>query len=303
MSHPSAPFALFAAPHTPMRENGDLNLAAIPEQAALLRQEGVSGAFICGTTGEGPSLSTQERTAIATAWRSALGDDQTLIVNAGHNSLSEARALAAHAAEIGADAIALHPPSYFKPARVEDLIDCCARVAHAVPALPVYYYHIPALTGVRLPMKRFLQQGHDHIPNLRGLKFSDTDLAEYRACLTLSGGAFDILFGVDEMLLGALAMGGMRAIGSTYNYAAPLYHDMIAAFRRGDMAQARMHASRAVGLSQAILAADVVASGKACMALRGIHCGSVRPPLCNLTRTEQATLEARLRALSIIETR
>ncbi len=300
MSLPSTPFALFAAPHTPMRENGDINLAAIPEQAALLRQEGVRGAFICGTTGEGPSLSAGERTAIAIAWRLALGDDQTLIVNVGHNSLAEASALATHAAEIGADAIALHPPSYFKPTRVEDLIDCCARVAHVVPALPVYYYHIPALTGVRLPMNRFLQQGQNYIPNLRGIKFSDANLAEYRACLTLSDGAFDILFGVDEMLLGALVMGGAGAVGSTYNYAAPLYHDMIAAFRRGDMAQARTQAARAIGLSQAILAADVVASGKACMALRGIHCGPVRPPLRNLTREDQAALERRLRALSII---
>ena len=286
-----------------MRADGSLNLRAIAQQAALLRAQGVTGAFVCGTTGEGPSLSSQERMAVAEAWAHARSEDQALIVNVGHNSLVEAKALAAHAAQLPLDGIAFHPPNYFKPASVDLLIGCCALAAAAAPSTPFYYYHIPSLTGVRLPMPEFLRRGRERIPTLQGLKFSDPNLAEFEACLRLDGGGFDVLFGVDEMLLGALAMGGARAVGSTYNYAAKHYYQMMEAFDNGDLPLARSLAARAVSLCEALSAAGVVASGKACMALFGVDCGGVRPPLRTLTAAQVTILEERLRALSLLPIR
>ena len=91
------------------------------------------------------------------------------------------------------------PPSFFKPATVNDLVDFCAPIAAQVDPLPFYYYHIPSMTGVRLPMSEFLYDARFRIPNLRGLKFSHDDLVDLQGCVALEKGAYDILFGFDEV--------------------------------------------------------------------------------------------------------
>ena len=112
---------LIAAPHTPMHDDGSLNLDVITQQAAHLRRNGVVAAFICGTTGEGVSLTSDERRRVAERWRAEAGSVRVL-VNVAHDSTAESRALAAHAAQIGADAVATMATSFFRPARQEELI-------------------------------------------------------------------------------------------------------------------------------------------------------------------------------------
>src|SRR5438067_649712 len=79
----------------------------------------------------------------------------------------------------------------------------------------------------------------DRIPNLAGLKFTNSDLATFQRLLRLRDGRFDVVWGFDEYLLAALALGAEGAVGSTYNFAAPLYHRIIAALAKGDLAAAR----------------------------------------------------------------
>ena len=100
-------------------------------------------------------------------------------------------------------------------------------VASAASKLPFYYYHIPTMTGVNVSMHDFLQVAPERIDNLRGIKFTHGDLMDYQRCKKFADGQYDVAWGVDEMLLGALAIGAAAAVGSTYNYAAPLYHRMI----------------------------------------------------------------------------
>lgn len=292
---PGQTHGLLAAVHTPFQPNGELNAAAIAHQAALLRKQGVLGAFVCGTTGEGPSLSSAERMAVAEAWKTALPDGR-LVLNVGHNSLTEARELARHALSVEADAIAVHPPCYFRPQSVGVLADCVASVAEHAPHLPLYYYHIPSLTGVRLPMDRFLARASERVPTLCGLKFSDPDLAQLAACL--EPGSFDILYGVDEMLLGALATGVTGAIGSTYNFAAGHFLRLIHAFQNGDMRRARQLSKLSVKLVDILQVHGIIAAGKAAMKLCGVDLGPVRAPLQQVTEPE--SLLAELRQLSIM---
>jgi N-acetylneuraminate lyase len=91
-------------------------------------------------------------------------------------------------------------------------------VAKVVPTLPLYYYHIAIMTGVNIRMDQLLEAIHGRIPSFRGLKFSDADLHVYGNCVAYQGGLYDVLYGKDEQFLGALAMGGTGAVGSTYNY-------------------------------------------------------------------------------------
>jgi N-acetylneuraminate lyase len=292
---------LVAAPHTPMTPDGAINPAVVARQAGILIANGISGAFICGSTGESHSLTTAERMAMAQAWRAAIGSRRLkLIVHAGHNSLEDARALAAHAASIQADAISIMAPCYYKPASVDDLVGFCAPVAAAAPALPFYFYDIPSLTGVHISMPEFLKRGAARIPNLAGLKFTTSNFMALQQCLAAEHGRFNILFGVDEMLLGALALGVHGAVGSTYNYAAPLYRQIIDAFDAGHLAQARTLQLKSVQLVEVLCHYGVLPGGKALMSLLGADCGPVRPPVRNLTPDQLERLFTQVKALGVL---
>ena len=294
---------IVAAPHTPMNADGSLRLDLIEKQAARLIGDKVSGAFVCGTTGEGPSMTTDERRCVAERWRAAIGKAPLkLIVHVGHNSIEDARALARHAQQIGADAFSTLAPSYFKPASTDDLLDYCAPVAAAAPSLPFYFYDIPSMTGVPVAMVEFLRKGAARIPNLAGVKFTNSNLMALQECLEAEDGRFNILFGSDEMLLGALALGVRGAVGSTYNYAAPLYHKIIAAFQAGDWTTARALQLKSVKLVQALQPFGVLASGKALMTMVGVDCGPTRPPVRALTEEQKAKLFRQVEALGIFET-
>jgi len=286
---------LIAAPHTPMHADGSLNLDMIAKQAQCLMNNSVKAVFVCGSTGEGISLSTPERVLVAERWKDVVGDALPIIVQAGHHSLVEAKALAEHAQnKVGARAIASLAPSYFKPGRLEELISFCADVASAAPDTPFYYYHQPGFSGVSLPMPEFLKTAGERIANLAGLKYSDGDLMGFGQCLDLAGGRFDILFGVDEVLLGALALGARGAIGSTYNFAAPLYHGIINAFEAGDMAAAQAGQARARELVAVLIEFGGMSAIKAAMKAIGIDCGPCRLPIATLSDEQYEQFVARL---------
>lgn len=277
---------LVAAAYTPFHADGSLNLSGIQVQAEHFAASGIAAVFACGTTGECHSLATAERKQVVDRWVKAAAGRVKIVAHVGHNSLPDAQALAAHAQESGSDAIAAMSPFFFKPATVDELVDYCAAVAAAAPGLPFYFYDIPSMTGVRLPTAEFLERGGQRIGTLAGVKFTSTDLMVYQECVAAAAGRFDVLYGHDEMLLPALACGARGAVGSTYNYAAPLYLRLLAAFDRGDLAEARRCQLESVRLVRALQGPGVVRGGKAIMAMLGIDCGPVRLPLPPVTRDD-----------------
>lgn len=285
---------LIAAPHTAMRADGSVRLDRIEKQAELLSGGGVRGVFISGTTGEGMSLTLSERLEIAERWQAVAGGGFPVIVNVGHLCLTDSKVLAAHAQKIGVHAIATMAPCFFKPAGIKDLVLFCAEIAAAAPELPFYYYHIPALTGVVVPMLEFLREAAERIPTLAGVKFTYDDLVDFRRCLAFEGGKFDMLFGRDEILLSALALGARGAIGSTYNFAAPLYKSIINAYDTGDMVTAQKEQTRAMELVKVLEEFGGLPAGKCVMGAIGVDCGPVRLPLRTLSENQRKRLGAEL---------
>lgn len=284
---------LVAAPFTPFKRNGAVDLGKIERLAASLETNRVAGAFVCGTTGEGVSMTTAERMKVAERWQASAGKKLRVIVHVGHTSLGDSRALAAHAQKIGASAVGCMAPFCFKPSKAEDLAAFCAEVAAAAPELPFYYYHIPCVTGVTIPAFDFLRAAADKIPNLAGIKFTHENLMDFAACVRWEGGRFDALFGRDEMLLAGLSVGAEGAIGSTYNYAAPVYHRIIAAYRRGDLAAAQAEQARANAMIAVLIRhGGMPPAGKAFMKAIGLDCGTVRLPLRPLTEAQSEALRA-----------
>jgi N-acetylneuraminate lyase len=288
---------LIAAPFTAMNPDCSLNLPMIEHQASALAENGVNGAFICGTTGEGLSLTTDERIQIAEKWMSAAPRPLRIIVHVGHQSLNDSRQLAAHAERIGASAFAAIAPTFFRVTNLQQLVDYCAQVADAAPRLPFYYYHMPAMTGADFPMHDFLALGSRRIPNLAGIKFTHENLMDFTRCLNFEQGRFNILFGRDEILLAALAMGATGAVGSTYNYLPAIYNRMLEPFNSGDLETARRFQLTAIQIIAVMSHHGGLPAGKAMMKMIALDCGPVRPPLQNLSPEALASLTRELQQI------
>ena len=289
---------LVAAVHTPFFADGELNLGAVEKQAEHLLHNGVHAVFLGGTTGECHSLSVDERLALAQRWSEvARGTKLHLVVHVGSNCLADARTLGAQAQTLGVQAIAASAPSYFKPESLEALVAGCEQIASAAPGTPFYFYDIPGMTGVRLSMPKFLDLASGRIPTLAGLKFTNPDLMAYQQCLHTQEGRYDIPFGLDEYLLAALALGGQGAVGSSYNFAAPIYHRIIAAFERRDMAAARAEQYCSVQLIDLLAGFGFIAAAKTVMAFLSIDVGPVRLPLTNLQNDQRGRLRSSLEQL------
>ncbi|XP_068175906.1 N-acetylneuraminate lyase [Antennarius striatus] len=232
---------LVAATFTPLKSNGEINLSEIgPYIDYLIEKQGVKNIFANGTTGEGMSLTVMERKLLTEEWcRKAKGKMDHVIVHVGCMSLKDSQELALHASQVGADAIAVIAPSFYKPASADVLRTFLQEVAKVAPMLPFYYYHIPSVTGVTIPVRDVLEDIEKLIPSFRGVKFSGCDLMDFGQCVSYSQPRWSCLYGVDEQLLAALAMGASGAVGSTYNYLGCHINKLLSAFDKGDLVQSR----------------------------------------------------------------
>jgi N-acetylneuraminate lyase len=296
---------LIAAAFTPMHDDGSLALDRVPSIVEQLIVDGVDGLYLCGSTGEGPSLSAEERMAVTEAYIAAVKGRIPVVVQVGHNSLGQARRLAAHAQASGADAISSLPPSYFKVASLDVLIDCLQEVTEGAPDLPFYYYHIPRLTATPVDIVEFLLRAGDRLPTLVGVKYSDFQVYEFQAATAVENGRFNLLFGSDEMLLSGLVGGAHGAVGSTYNFATPLYKRIIAAYEENRIQEAQQCQAVAVEMIRCIASHsqgnNALPALKAVMGMVGVPCGKARLPLVNCTAQQESELRVALEASGFFE--
>jgi len=291
---------LIAAPHTPFDKKGEVNLPVIDQIATLLIEQGVKGVYICGTTGEGLNCSVTERKAVAERWVCAAQGKLSITVHTGALSIVDTLELTKHAETLDVFGVSIIAPCFFKPGSVDELVNYCATVAAAAPTKSFYYYH-SGMSGVMFDMEAFLSKADKVIPNLAGIKFNHGDLYEYQRCTRVCGGKFDIPFGVDEFLPGGLAVGAIGAVGSTYNYAAPLYLDIFDAFNKGDQDTVTALMDKVIGLIRPLVQYGGVAAGKAAMLLHGIDVGDPRLPIRALSATEKEDVVAKMTAAGFMD--
>ena len=293
---------LIPAVFTPMHSDGSLNLDLIKPITDYLIENGVAGLYVCGSTGEGPSLMREERLAVTESYIQAAAGRVPIIVQVGHNSIHEAKLLAAHAQKHGADAISAVPPSYFKPTSLENLVCILAEMMNAAPDLPFYYYHIPRLSSVHIDVVKLLEMAVERLPNLAGVKYSTFTVYEMQACLEVDNGRYNMLFGSDEMLFSGLVAGAHGAVGSTYNFAMPLYNRVVAAFKGSNINEAqRNQALAAKMIRQILLVKDGNSTLKSMMKYIGFDCGPVRLPQESLTPDEEKQLHTLLKEIGFFD--
>jgi N-acetylneuraminate lyase len=201
----------------------------------------------------------------------------------GGTSITDCKELARHAKNIGLYGVSFTAPFYFEPANVEMLGKVCMEVASAVPDMPFYYYHIPVLTGVNFAMFDLLKYIDGRIPNFAGIKYTHEDFMDFLSCTRFREGKYDMLWGRDENMLPALSLGSKGAVGSTYNYAAPLYYDLIEAFNKGDLQKAQALQQLSIDMIRLLGKYGGIATGKAYMRILGLDCGEFRLPVKNMS--------------------
>ncbi|MFV5692025.1 dihydrodipicolinate synthase family protein [Flavobacterium sp. LT1R49] len=276
---------LISAPFTPFDSNGKLDVSLIPAYYTFLKRNGITGAFINGSTGEGVSITLEEKKAVAQAWADCSNTDADfkVMVFLGGTCLTDCIDLAKHAYEIGLYAVSLTAPFYFKPANAETLAQICIKVGESVPHMPLYYYHIPVLTGVNVPMFDLIQALDGKLPNFAGVKYTHEDFMDYQSCMSYKDGKYDMLWGRDENMLSALVLGAKGAVGSTFNYASPLYYDLIAAFNANDLVTARALQQKSINMIRLLGKYGGISVGKAYMKMVGFDLGEFRLPVKNMS--------------------
>lgn len=292
---------LIAAVHTPFNLEGKLNLAVVHQQAAWLKTKGINYAFVGGSTGEFASMSISERYELTDAWSEAARNvGIQFIVHVGSNCLRDAQTGAELAASRGAVAVAALSPCYFKPS-LETLVDWCEEIAGHAPGIPFYYYDIPGMTGSYHSMPRLLSMVNDRIPNFSGIKFTSPDIMSYQKCLHTSHRRFNMLWGIDESLLSGLAVGAPGAVGSSYNFAAPIYLKLMSAFEAGNLEEAQECQLKSVKMISLLSSYGYMGAAKATMKILGIDVGQPRLPNSSLSDAQIVELEKELKALGFFE--
>lgn len=287
-----------AAPFSPMQANGELNLDLVPEYSDFLIRNGLDGVFVSGSTGEGALLTREERMSLVEKWIEAGKGKLKVVVHSGGCNLKDQERLATHAQEKGAWAVASMAPAFLPPGRNEELVEYCKAIAAAAPALPFYYYHIPALNGVHLSVPDLLKAAAKQIPNFAGVKYTWMNMFEFEQCRHIADGRFEMLWGLDEMFLDGLAYGNRSGVGGTYNHCFSLYRDMKKAYELKDMEKCRKLQHQSHQFVEILVKyRGNLMGGKRIMKFLGMDCGPNRLPLQNISEQEEAAMRKELEAI------
>ena len=294
---------LIVAPFTPFDNKGEVDLSPIEDYAAMLQKNGLKGVFINGSSGEGYMLTVDERIMLAEKWMSVSPKGFKIIVHVGATSIKDSFKMAKHAQDIGAFGIGAMASPFPKVGRVEELVKYCEEIACGAPDLPFYFYHIPALNGVFLPMIPFLKEAESRIPNLAGIKYTYESLYEYNQCMLYKDGKFDMLHGQDETILSALVMGGAQGgISGTGSYIGNALSEVINEYNSGNIEKAKDHQNFAQEVINVIARyrGNIVA-GKRIMKLIGLDLGINRTPFQNITPEEEEKIKTELQKIEFFE--
>ncbi|KAL4231017.1 hypothetical protein ACF0H5_011389 [Mactra antiquata] len=197
---------ILVAPFTPFNKDGSVNYDEFKDCMKYFKDAQFNGLFVNGTLGEGMALSCEERMKTAEKWKEVL-EGMSYILHIGTGNIEETKMLAQHAEQLGVDAIAALPPTYYKPQTEEQLIDYMEQVAESAPNTRLMYYEYNLTTGVNLNMPRFLSLAEKRIPTLYGLKHTTQDLNSALACTMICDEKYKIFYGSEALYLPSLSIG------------------------------------------------------------------------------------------------
>lgn len=276
---------VFVALNAIFDENDCVDLETTKTLVKIYREKGVKGVYVCGSTGEGFLLSTEERMQVTEAVKEAAGDDFTVIVHVGCAGSKESIRLAKHAEKIGVDAISAVPSVYYHlpPKSVEmhwnAIIDSTD--------LPFIIYNIPQLTAFHLPYDLFEIMAKN--PKVIGIKNSEEPVFNMERFRTIAGDDFIIFNGSDEQFLGGRLMGADAGIGGTYGTMPELFVALDKYICDGEIEKAKALQYKINEIIFDLLACDsLYGAAKQVISVRfNVNAGQPRCPFLPVARDEK----------------
>ena len=291
MTSPPAPFGrVLTAMVTPFTVDGELDLERAASLADALVTQGNDGLVVSGTTGESPTTSDAEKTALLRAVVDAVGDRAHVVAGVGTSDTRHSAELARAAEKSGATGLLVVTPYYSKPPQA-GVVAHTLTVARAT-ALPVMLYDIPGRTGLALAHETLVELGQD--PQVVAVKDAKDDLAATTRLIAETDLA--VYSGTDQLNLPLLAIGAVGAVSVISHVVTPQLIEMYTAYTAGDVTRARQINLQLQPVVAGIFRSQGVILTKAALALQGTPVGPVRLPLVEATPKERAVLIADLTA-------
>ena len=285
---------LLTAMVTPFQSDGSVNFPSARRLAHHLVETGSDGIVICGTTGEGPTVSDREKLDLMDAIAEEVGDSACIVANTGTYDTHHSVALTRAALETGVDAFLAVTPYYNKPPRA-GIIAHFTAIAEAADGRPVIIYNIPQRVVVNLEPDLLAELGR--IPNVVAVKQATADLDQARAIVADTG--LTLYAGNDDLLCPFLELGGKGGVCVASHVAGPQMRAMVEHARRGDMAAARAQNDALHDLYAALAVTTNPIPVKAALNLLGHDVGGLRLPLVEADAAQTATVAAALAAAGI----
>ncbi|MBQ1087605.1 4-hydroxy-tetrahydrodipicolinate synthase [Streptomyces sp. B93] len=260
---------------TPFTESGGLDLDGARRLAARLVAEGCDGLVLSGTTGESPTTTDAEQTALVEAVREAVGDGATIVAGVGTADTRHTIELASAAEQAGADGVLVVTPYYSRPP--QDAVEAHFRAVADASGLPVMLYDIPGRTGTRIEPDTVLRLA-EH-PRIVAVKDCSYDFLAAQKVIAATGLAY--YAGCDEHNLALYAVGAAGYVSTVANVIPGRLRAVLDAFDAGDTATAARLQRAAVPLIESMMAAGLpgAVTAKALLNRLGLPAGPVRAPL------------------------
>lgn len=277
---------------TPFDAKGEVDYREAGRLASWLIDRGNDGLVVAGSTGEGQTLTPDERARLFSAVKEEAGERAAVIANAGSNDTRDSVRAAKTAEKAGADAILAVVPYYNKPPQ-SGMIAHFGAIAEATP-LPIVIYNIPGRTGVNMLPETLLDLARRY-KNIVGVKESSGDLKQIGFILRDREPGFTVWAGDDHLFLPCLAMGAEGVVGVASHLCSREYVRMLQAHRTGDASEAAHIHRSLLPLIDALFATTSPIPVKWAMNQLGFSAGECRLPLdampAHLARNLQPLLE------------
>ncbi len=287
------PAGIFPPITTPFDQaTGDIAIRRFKDNITRLLAAGVNGIVVTGSTGESAMLDADEQRELVATAREAMTDGALLIAGTGGESTRETIALSRAAADEGADAVLVRPPSYYAAAtNPATLLMHFRAVADASP-VPVLIYNIPKYTHIRLPPGLLEQLAqHERIIGVKDSSGDPKSVAAYRSAVP----HWSVAVGGASLLFTALELGCQGGIIGVACYAPELCVQLLREYQQGHVAAAGKLQERITPLDKEIVGKHGPAGVKAAMDAVGLYGGPVRAPLAPLTDADRERVSALVR--------
>ncbi len=272
---------------TPFDAGGKLDEAGVKQIVEHLLQNGSDGIVVCGTTGESPALSHEEKLTMFQLVKEASANRCSVIAGTGSADTAASVQLTREAADIGVDGALLVVPPYNRPSQ-EGLYQHFCTIAASVPKLPCMLYNVPARTARNLEAATALRLAHD-VENIVAVKEASGDLMQCSAIAAGAGSRFALYSGEDGLTLPMLSVGGCGVVSVTSHLVGKHLKAMHTAFFAGDQEEAAALHYRMLPIVRACFQPSTSSPAplKAAMAMLGLAAGPLRLPLVEANENEK----------------